>query len=129
MGTALCSGASHARRGCGKSFRRAVSITASATQSEAAPKQQSGFRVRGIEHYAIIVSNTEAAVSFYNDVLGLPLRPGRPHDTLPYRGEWLALSEGQTLHLMELPNPDPTNLSVRSLQIHCKPQHHTTCTH
>jgi len=65
---------------------------------------------------------------------GLPLNPARPEDKLPYRGAWLwvgapALRPAQAarlttqlmlrdsgpemIHLMEVPNPDPTLLSAR----------------
>jgi glyoxylase I family protein len=62
-------------------------------------------RFGGVHHVALIVANTERALAFYRDVLGLDVAPQRP--ALPYPGAWLQIG-GQQLHLMELPNPDPT---------------------
>lgn len=99
-----------------KNRSEAVISRASATaQANSDAPATSSIKIRGIEHYAIIVRNTEKAVEFYQRVLGLPIRPGRPHDNLPYRGAWLALNESQTLHLMELDNPDPVSLEVCSI--------------
>lgn len=59
--------------------------------------------VFALHHVSILVSHTERARQFYENVLGLkPLE--RPD--LGFPGAWLALGEGQQLHLMELPNPD-----------------------
>jgi glyoxylase I family protein len=43
---------------------------------------------------------------------GLQVNPDRPHDKLPYRGAWLWIGP-EMIHLMELPNPDPTDKSQR----------------
>lgn len=60
--------------------------------------------VLALHHVSILVSDTARALRFYEDVLGLkPL--DRPD--LGFPGAWLALGEGQQLHLMELPDPDP----------------------
>jgi glyoxylase I family protein len=58
-----------------------------------------------IQHVSFIVADTEAALGFYLDVLGLELDPQRPD--LGYPGAWLNLNETQQIHLLELPNPDP----------------------
>ena len=60
----------------------------------------------GMHHVAIICQNLERSMHFYQDVLGLEINPERPHDKLPYRGEWLWIGP-EMIHLMELPNPDP----------------------
>lgn len=60
--------------------------------------------ILALHHVSILVADTARARRFYEDVLGLkPL--DRPD--LGFPGAWLALGEGQQLHLMELPNPDP----------------------
>ncbi len=60
--------------------------------------------VLALHHVSILVSDTVRARRFYEDVLGLQTLE-RPD--LGFPGAWLALGEGQQLHLMELPNPDP----------------------
>jgi glyoxylase I family protein len=57
-----------------------------------------------IQHVSVIVADTERALAFYRDVLGLPVDPQRPD--LGYPGAWLTLG-AQQIHLLELPNPDP----------------------
>ncbi len=60
--------------------------------------------ILALHHVSILVADTARTRRFYEDVLGLkPL--DRPD--LGFPGAWLALGEGQQLHLMELPNPDP----------------------
>ncbi len=60
--------------------------------------------ILGLHHVSILVADSERAARFYVEVLGLP-RLARPE--LGFPGAWLALGDGQQLHLMELPNPDP----------------------
>jgi glyoxylase I family protein len=57
-----------------------------------------------IQHVSVIVADTQRALAFYHDVLGLPVDPQRPD--LGYPGAWLTIG-AQQLHLLELPNPDP----------------------
>ena len=59
--------------------------------------------VQAIHHVSLLVADTQRALGFYRDLLGLVLaeRPG-----LGFAGAWLSIGEGQ-LHLLELPNPDP----------------------
>ena len=60
--------------------------------------------ILALHHVSILVADAARARRFYEDVLGLkPLE--RPD--LGFPGAWLALGEGQQLHLMELPDPDP----------------------
>ena len=61
-------------------------------------------RVCRIDHASLIVKNTETALGFYRDLLGLEVDTARPD--LGYPGAWLKLGDGQ-IHLLELPNPDP----------------------
>ena len=58
-----------------------------------------------IAHASVIVADTERALRFYRDVLGLRLMPERPDPGYP--GAWLAVG-AQQIHLLELPNPDAT---------------------
>jgi len=60
--------------------------------------------VQGIDHVSFIVRDTERAVDFYRGVLGLS-SVARPE--LGFPGAWLTLGSEVTLHLLELPNPDP----------------------
>ena len=61
----------------------------------------------GLQHCGILVADTEASKQFYTEVFGFEdeshLRPTK----LPYPGAFLRLGPDQ-IHLMELPNPDPT---------------------
>lgn len=57
-----------------------------------------------IDHVSVIVADTERALAFYRDLLGLRVDDARPD--LGYPGAWLRVG-GQQIHLLELPNPDP----------------------
>ncbi len=57
-----------------------------------------------LNHASFIVTNTEASLVFYRDILGLQ-QVDRPD--LGFPGAWLQLGT-QQIHLLELDNPDPT---------------------
>lgn len=57
-----------------------------------------------LHHVSLIVADSARAAAFYEGGLGLE-RIGRPD--LGFPGAWFSLGEGQQLHLLELPNPDP----------------------
>lgn len=57
-----------------------------------------------LHHASLVVSNTEASLAFYSGVLGLE-QIERPD--LGFPGVWFKLGE-QQIHLLELPNMDPT---------------------
>jgi glyoxylase I family protein len=59
-------------------------------------------QVLGLDHVSLIVSDADRASAFYQKVLGLG-EVDRPD--LGFPGYWLNLGSGQTLHLMQLPNP------------------------
>jgi len=59
--------------------------------------------IGAIHHVSVIVADTERALAFYRDLLGLPVDPARPD--LGYPGAWLRVAH-QQIHLLELPNPD-----------------------
>ncbi|MEE9343700.1 MAG: VOC family protein [Gammaproteobacteria bacterium] len=60
--------------------------------------------ILGIHHASVLVSNTEAAVNFYVNILGLSIETSRPE--MRFSGAWLNAGS-QQIHLLELPNPDP----------------------
>ncbi|MEA3639425.1 MAG: VOC family protein [Lamprobacter sp.] len=60
--------------------------------------------IHAIHHVSLIVADTERALGFYRDLLGLEVDPERPE--LGYPGAWLRIG-AQQIHLLELPNPDP----------------------
>src|SRR5690606_20300192 len=64
--------------------------------------------IKAIAHASFLVRDMERSLAFYHGVLQLPLNPNRPK--LAYDGAWLDLgNSGQQLHIMLLPNPDPTD--------------------
>lgn len=56
-------------------------------------------------HASVLVRDTAEALAFYCGVLGMPQEPSRPD--LGYPGAWVQVGP-QQIHLLELPNPDPT---------------------
>ncbi|MDG6777973.1 VOC family protein [Thiomicrorhabdus sp. zzn3] len=56
-----------------------------------------------MDHVSIIVSDAERSLKFYRTLLGLTVLP-RPH--LGFPGYWLDLHNGQSLHIMQLDNPN-----------------------
>lgn len=59
--------------------------------------------IKAIHHVSVIVKDTERALEFYGDLLGLSVDASRPD--LGYPGAWLCVAD-QQIHLLELPNPD-----------------------
>lgn len=60
--------------------------------------------IKSIAHVSVLVADTQRALKFYQDILGMDVDPGRPD--LGYPGAWLTVGD-QQVHLLELPNPDP----------------------
>ena len=60
-------------------------------------------RVIGFDHVSIIVKDAEASLAFYHDLLGVTLM-NRPNIGFP--GYWVDLFSGQSLHIMQLDNPN-----------------------
>ena len=60
--------------------------------------------IKTIAHVSFLVSDTEHALLFYRDVMGLQVDSSRPD--LGYPGAWLNVGE-QQIHLLELQSPDP----------------------
>lgn len=60
-------------------------------------------QILGLDHVSILVKDAEASRRFYQRLLGLS-EVARPE--LGFPGYWLQLHGSQTLHIMELPNPN-----------------------
>ncbi len=60
--------------------------------------------VLSMHHVSMIVADTAKALTFYRDILELPVSEARPE--LGFPGAWLQLG-AQQIHLLEVPNPDP----------------------
>jgi len=63
------------------------------------------LEINQILHNSFIVKHTQTALDFYQGVLGLTVDDSRPE--LGFPGAWLKIGS-QQIHLLELPNPDPT---------------------
>lgn len=57
------------------------------------------------DHVSLIVADTQTALNFYCDFLGLEVDANRPNLSFP--GAWLKAGN-QSIHLLELANPDST---------------------
>ncbi len=66
--------------------------------------QQSGRWGLAIDHVSVVVADTDRALRFYRDTLGLEVDASRPD--LGYPGAWLTVG-GHQVHLLQVPNPDP----------------------
>eukprot|EP00775_Hariotina_reticulata_P011693 gene11696-11837_t len=75
-------------------------------------EKDGNFTFHGVHHVALICSNLERSLEFYQGLLGMEINPDRPHNKLPYRGAWLWIGP-EMIHLMELPNPDPVDKDKR----------------
>lgn len=60
-------------------------------------------KVLGFDHVTIIVKDAEASLAFYQQLLGVGLLQ-RPE--LGFPGYWVDLHLGQSLHIMQLENPN-----------------------
>ncbi|MEA3405198.1 MAG: VOC family protein [Pseudomonadota bacterium] len=60
-------------------------------------------KVYGLDHVSIIVKDAQASLEFYQELLGLKCLE-RPE--LGFPGYWLDLFSGQSLHIMQLDNPN-----------------------
>lgn len=58
--------------------------------------------ITSINHVSLLVSDTQRALRFYCDLLGLRVDTSRPE--LGYPGAWLKVGDGQ-IHLLELAVP------------------------
>ena len=60
--------------------------------------------ILSIHHVSLIVADTQVAINFYCNILGLELYTKRPD--LAFPGAWIVIGE-QQIHLLEVNNPDP----------------------
>ncbi len=68
------------------------------------PSPDPGFI--GLHHASLMVADVVVSTHFYCDVLGLEFDTNRPEMMFP--GAWLNIGKSQQIHLLQLPNPDPT---------------------
>ena len=94
------------------SNRMSTRVKTSVPGTSAGTSLSERIGIQGVHHVAVIVKNLDVAMEFYRDFLGLPVNPERPNDKLPYDGAWLMIGP-EMVHLMELPNPDPTDAEFR----------------
>jgi catechol 2,3-dioxygenase-like lactoylglutathione lyase family enzyme len=74
----------------------------------------SGIRPTSLDHCSVLITDLAAARRFYRDVLGLPEIP-KPK-TFDFVALWFDLGGGQTLHLLQKPQPDavsPRHFALR----------------
>lgn len=62
------------------------------------------FKIGGIHHASVVVKDTDIALAFYCNVLGLKVNDSRPD--IGYPGAWLDVGAEQ-IHLLELDSVDP----------------------
>jgi glyoxylase I family protein len=56
-----------------------------------------------IHHASVVVADSQRALEFYLDILGMQLDPSRPD--LGFPGAWMRVGD-QQIHLLEVENPD-----------------------
>lgn len=61
-----------------------------------------------VQHCGVLCSDLERSLEFYLQVLKFTDETSKRPDTLPFPGAFLGIGSSQ-IHLMELPNPDPTD--------------------
>ena len=64
-------------------------------------------KVIGFDHVSIIVKDAKASLTFYQSLLGVEVLQ-RPD--LGFPGFWIDLHAGQSLHIMQLENPNESTL-------------------
>ncbi len=77
-----------------------------------------------IDHVSVLVTDLAAARAFYAGVLGLTEIP-KPK-TFDFVALWFRLGDGQTLHLLQKPQPDtrsPRHFALRVGDIHAAREH------
>jgi catechol 2,3-dioxygenase-like lactoylglutathione lyase family enzyme len=73
-----------------------------------------GIRLARLDHCSVIITDLEKARAFYGGALGLEeIAKPRPFDFVAL---WYKLEDGQTLHLLQKPQPDtrsPRHFALR----------------
>ena len=59
------------------------------------------IRITRLNHISVLVSDTQRALGFYHDLLGLDISNERPE--LGFPGAWLEIGDNRQIHLLELP--------------------------
>ena len=72
------------------------------------------MKLRGVQHVALGVTDVEAAVRFYTDVLGCTVVAERPDFGLA--GAWLRAGD-QQVHLALTPEPPPDTLQHFAIEV------------
>ena len=84
----------------------------------------SGIRFTHIDHCSVLITDLAAARAFYVGVLGLTEIP-KPK-TFDFVALWFRLDDGQTLHLLQKPQPDtrsPRHFALRVSDIDAAREH------
>ncbi len=84
----------------------------------------SGIRFTHIDHCSVLITDLVQARAFYVGVLGLTEIP-KPK-TFKFAALWFLLGDGQTLHLLQKPQPDtqsPRHFALRVLDIAAAREH------
>jgi len=61
------------------------------------------MQIHAIHHVSLLVRETDRALIFYREVLGL--KPDTQRPELGFPGAWLQVNESQQIHLLELDDP------------------------
>ncbi len=80
--------------------------------------------VTAIDHVSVLITDLAKARWFYRDVLGLP-EIAKPK-TFDFVALWFDLGNGDTLHLLQKPQPDtrsPRHFALRVPDIHAAREH------
>lgn len=83
-----------------------------------------GIRCTALDHCSVLITDVENARRFYRTVLGLPEIP-KPK-TFDFVALWFDLGAGQTLHLLQKPQPDtrsPRHFALRVADVNAARAH------
>ena len=84
----------------------------------------SAIRFTHLDHCSVIITDLKKARAFYVDVLGLKEIP-KPK-TFDFVALWFQLGDGQTLHLLQKPQPDtrsPRHFALRVPDVKAAREH------
>jgi len=93
-----------------KAPSKAQQSAAAAADDNKQQLDQQEIQYGGLAHAGVLVQDVDASKAFYMDVFSFIDESHMRPTTLPFRGAFLRFgSGGDQIHLMELPNPDPTS--------------------
>lgn len=84
----------------------------------------SAIRLTHLDHCSVIITDVAKARAFYAGVLGLKEIP-KPR-TFDFVALWFQLGDGQTLHLLQKPEPDtrsPRHFALRVTDVNAAREH------